>query len=305
MFSKGRFNQKHTHKIDIVIMKRYVIPLNLFFITCAVYLGVKGFYNVSTSRIDTVLPFSTDNRQEIRPNDTIHRPLSYYRTIAERNLFNTKTDVDRQPEKLNLEALKPTNLKLKLLGTVAGEKKDTYAVIEEVGARQQNLYRVGDTIQNATLKTILRGKVILNVNGEDQILGIEKDSGRSERSNYSGKSNATPLNRQSAALENITLKRSQIETAVQDINTLMKQVRIRPHFTNGEPDGLRVTGIRPNSIFYRMGLKSGDVITGVDGKNIVSVDDALKLYQSLQSSESLKLQLKRRGRSKTLEYNIE
>ncbi|UCD89893.1 MAG: PDZ domain-containing protein [Desulfobacterales bacterium] len=286
-------------------MKRYVIPLNLFFITCAVYLGVKGFYNVSTSRIDTVLPFSTDNRQEIRPNDTIHRPLSYYRTIAERNLFNTKTDVDRQPEKLDLEALKPTDLKLKLLGTVAGEKKDTYAVIEEVGARQQNLYRVGDTIQSATLKTILRGKVILNVNGEDQILGIEKDSGRSERSNYSRKSNATPLNRQSAALENIKLKRSQIETAVQDINTLMKQVRIRPHFTNGEPDGLRVTGIRPNSIFYRMGLKSGDVITGVDGKNIVSVDDALKLYQSLQSSESLKLQLKRRGRSKTLEYNIE
>jgi general secretion pathway protein C len=85
----------------------------------------------------------------------------------------------------------------------------------------------------------------------------------------------------------------------------MKQVRIRPHFTNGEPDGLRLTGIRPDSIFYRMGLKSGDVITGVDGNDIVPVDDALKLYQSLQSSENVKLQLKRMGRSKTLEYHIE
>jgi general secretion pathway protein C len=54
-----------------------------------------------------------------------------------------------------------------------------------------------------------------------------------------------------------------------------------------------------------MGLKSGDVITGVDGNDIVSVDDALKLYQSLQSSENVKLQLKRMGRSKTLEYHIE
>ncbi len=286
-------------------MKRYNIPLNLLLIACAVYFGVKGFYNVSASHLDPVFPSKIDNRPVIRSNDTIHRPLSYYRIVVERNLFNTKTGGDQQPKKLDLETLKPTDLKLKLLGTVSGNKKDTYAVIEEVGGRQQNLYRVGDTIQSATLKTILREKVILNVNGEDQILGIEKDSGSSEASNYSRRSKATTLNRKDAALENITLKRSQIETAVQDINSLMKQVRIRPHFTNGEPDGLRLTGIRPDSIFYRMGLKSGDVITGVDGENIVSVDDALKLYQSLQSSENVKLELKRMGRSKTLKYNIE
>lgn len=286
-------------------MKRYNIPLNLLLIACAVYFGVKGFYNVSASHLDPVFPSKIDRRPVTRSNDTIHRPLSYYRTIVERNLFNTKTGVDQQPKKVDLETLKPTDLKLKLLGTVSGDKKDTYAVIEEVGGRQQNLYRVGDTIQSATLKTILREKVILNVNGEDQILGIEKDSGSSGPSNYSRKSNATTLNRQGATLENITLKRSQIDSAVQDINSLMKQVRIRPHFTNGEPDGLRLTGIRPDSIFYRMGLKSGDVITGVDGNDIVSVDDALKLYQSLQSSENVKLQLKRMGRSKTLEYHIE
>ena len=286
-------------------MKHYNIPLNLLLIACAVYFGVKGFYNVSASHLDPVFPSKTDNRPVMQSNDTIHRPLSNYRIIVERNLFNTKTGGDQQPKKLDLETLKPTDLKLKLLGTVSGDKKDTFAVIEEVGGRQQNLYRIGDTIQSATLKTILRGKVILNVNGEDQILGIEKDSGSSEASNYSRKSKATTLNRKDAVLENITLKRSQIETAVQDINSLMKQVRIRPHFTNGEPDGLRLTGIRPDSIFYRMGLKSGDVITGVDGENIVSVDDALKLYQSLQSSTNVKLELKRMGRSKTLKYNIE
>ena len=85
----------------------------------------------------------------------------------------------------------------------------------------------------------------------------------------------------------------------------MKQVRIRPHFTNGEPDGLRLTGIRPNSIFYKMGLKSGDIITGVDGKDIESVDDALEFYKSLQSSAKVKLELNRRGRLQTLNYNIE
>jgi general secretion pathway protein C len=85
----------------------------------------------------------------------------------------------------------------------------------------------------------------------------------------------------------------------------MKQIRIRPNFKNGKPDGLRLTGIRPNSIFYNMGLKSGDVIMGVDGKNIESVDDALKFYQSLQSSSRVQLQIKRRGRLKTIDYRIE
>ena len=85
----------------------------------------------------------------------------------------------------------------------------------------------------------------------------------------------------------------------------MKNVRIQPHFTDGQPDGFRLTGVRPNTIFYNMGLKSGDIITGVDGNNIESVDDAFKLYQGLQSSSNVQLQLKRKGRQKTINYNIE
>jgi general secretion pathway protein C len=285
--------------------KRYDIPINLLLIACVVFFGVKGFYKVSTSYLDPVYPSRTDIQTVVTPDNTIHRPLSYYRTIVERNLFNTKTGVEQAPEKLDLEALKPTELKLKLLGTVSGDKKDAYAVIEEAGGKQQNLYRVGDSIQNATVKTILREKVVLHVNGEDEILAIEKKSDQSRSSTYKDKSFSSTLNQKDATVEKISVQRDQINAAVQDINTLMKQVRIRPHFTNGEPDGLRLTGIRPNSIFYRMGLKSGDVITGVDGKNIVSVDDALKFYQNLQSSSDVKVDIKRMGRSKTLDYHIE
>jgi general secretion pathway protein C len=145
---------------------------------------------------------------------------------------------------------------------------------------------------------ILREKVILRVNGKDEILGIEEASSRSKTSIVSKRAGM-------ATSQNITLKRSRIESAVKDVNNLMKQVRIRPHFRNGKPDGLRLTGIRPNSIFYNMGLKSGDIITGVNNNTIESVDDVLKFYQSLQSSSSVALQVKRRGRPKTINYSIE
>lgn len=105
--------------------------------------------------------------------------------------------------------------------------------------------------------------------------------------------------------QNINLERSKLKSAVANINDLMKNVRIQPHFTDGKPDGFRISGVRPNSFFNDMGLKSGDIITGVDGKNIESVDDAFKLYQNLQSSSNVELQIKRRGEEKTINYKLQ
>ena len=40
--------------------------------------------------------------------------------------------------------------------------------------KKQNLYRAGDSIQNATVKKILEKRVILNVDGHSEILEMEK-----------------------------------------------------------------------------------------------------------------------------------
>ena len=259
---------------------------------------VKVFYKVATANIDTADSSKTTARHLVPNKNATQHGLSHYQTIIERNLFKTKTETGSKPDKLDVEALKPTDLNLKLLGTITGDKKEAYAVIEDTALRKQDLYRIGDTIQNATVKMILREKVVLNVNGKDEILGVEKVGGSQEIRKPS-----TRLG--TAGSQNIIVKRSQIDTAIKDVNTLMKQIRIRPHFRNGKPDGFRLTGIRPNSIFYKMGLKSGDIIMGVDGKDIESVDDALKFYQNLQSSSRVQLQIKRRGLLKTIDYRIE
>jgi len=279
-------------------MKRYFIALNILLIAVAVYFSVKAFYKVATADLNNAPSSEVTTRHVVSPEDVTFHPMSYYRAITERNLFNSKKGTGQHTERLDIETLEPTDLKLKLLGTVSGNNKKAYAVIEDTAKKHQDLYRIGDSIQNATLKMILREKVILRVNGKDEILGIEEASGSRKTGIVSKKAGM-------ATSHNITLKRSRIESAVKDVNSLMKQVRIRPHFTNGKPDGLRLTGIRPNSIFYNMGLKSGDIITGVNNNNIESVDDVLKFYQSLQSSSSVALQVKRRGRPKTINYNIE
>ena len=278
---------------------RYFTISNIVLITIAVYFSISGFYKVATYRLDPVPPpMVAGDRQISSVEDEISHPSSYYKPIVERNLFNTNKDADSKPVSIKTETLKQTELKLKLWGTVSGLGGQTYAVIEEAKSRQQNLYKVGDAVQNATVKMVFREKVILSVNGQDEVLEIEEIRGLA-----SGR--MPPQTATKSRRQKITLKRSQIESSVKNVNELMKQVKIRPHTENGQAAGLMLSSIQRGSIFRRMGLRSGDVITGVNGNSLVSVDDALKLYENMKSSSNMSIEIKRRGRTRTIDYNIE
>ena len=287
-------------KITILIMtNRYFTISNIVLITIAVYLSISGFYKVATYQFDPVPPPRVaGDRQISSVEDETSHPLSYYQPIVKRNLFNTNKDADSKPVSIKIETLKQTELKLKLWGTVSGLGGQTYAVIEEAKSRQQNLYKVGDAVQNATVKMVFREKVVLSVNGKDEVLEIEEIRGRAG-------GRKPPQTTTKARRQNITLKRSQIESSVKNVNELMKQVKIRPHTENGQAAGLMLSSIQRGSIFRRMGLRSGDVITGVNGSSLVSVDDALKIYENMKSSSNMSIEIKRRGRNRTIDYNIE
>ena len=66
-----------------------------------------------------------------------------------------------------------TGLNLQLLGTITGNSLNTYAIIEDSTTREQKLYKANDEIQNATVITILREKVVLKVGDRLEILKIE------------------------------------------------------------------------------------------------------------------------------------
>ena len=205
-------------------------------------------------------------------------------------------------------SLKETELKLKLWGTVAGEGRRAYAVIEDTKTREQSLYRTGDSIQDATLKLILRQKVVLSVNGQDEILGME-EPGSVKRSGVRprvARQDTTPPKMPvSSYPRQLTLNSDQIQNALENVDQLMEQARIRPHIEEGRPAGISITGIKPNTVFRKMRLRNGDIITGVNGAPVESVEDAMKIFGDLSSASEIQLEIKRRGRARTLNYKIE
>jgi len=297
------------------MIRRIFILINLGLLTLGIYFGVQLFYQVVTAEL---LPAdagasitdgvrSANERRAGNSRSANAQPdFPEYQAIVNRDLFKTTETSEAEPETeaVELDKLKQTQLNLKLWGTVTGTAEKAYAVIEDKSKNRQGLYHKGDAIQNATIKMILRKKVVLRVNGEDEILIMEDEKDQSGRVNTAQSSRGREASAYSPG-DRVSIDRNEINSALNNINQLMQQVRVRPHFKNGKPNGLILTHIRNNSIFNELGLKSGDIVKGVNGQEIESVDDALKFYNNLKSSSSVQLQIERRGQEKSIGYEID
>ena len=102
-----------------------------------------------------------------------------YDMISERNIFDATDKTDAQPVEVKaepIENLEETTLQLALLGTIAGDSESARAIILDQKNKSQDIYRVGDSVQDAEIKQILRGKVILRHGDKDEILTmVESD----------------------------------------------------------------------------------------------------------------------------------
>lgn len=291
--------------------------LNITFITLIAYLGVTIFYNSLLNRLNEApVKRSAGGPLEIAAAESGNQPFGHYAAIPNRDLFKTdekETAPPPEPEPEPVVQMEETRLRLTLWGTVTGEGGKARAVIEEKKKRKQDLYEAGDTVEGATIREIRREQVILLVNGKLETLSMEKDrvaDGDAPPEPVAEVSSAEPAapfpgTPSTPSDQRVNLSRATIEGALNNVNDLMKQARIRPHFRNGKPDGLTLSRVQRDSLFTKLGLRSGDIITGVNGDEIKSVDDALGFYESLKSASNLNLQIRRRGKERNIEYSID
>ena len=278
------------------------ILFNLIALFIAVYMGVDIFYRFMDAQLLTVKSPETAAGTFGTRTKEKQPPPAHYDKIGQRGLLGGPTvDREKKAEEMGEEqiaALKPTSLNIVLLGTVSGPQRVAFAVMEEKGKKKQGLYQTGDKVQGALIKKVLRGKVILEVKGKDEILEMEqaKTGKRGSRRGSAGNGDDGYT---------ITVGRHDLQKSLGNINSLLTQVRIRPLIKNGKPDGLLLSHVKPGSIFAKLGLKNGDVVKKIDNKLIKSPDDAFAFYNQLKSGAELSLEIGRGSETKTLNYRFE
>ena len=103
---------------------------------------------------------------------------------------------------------------------------------------------------------------------------------------------------------NYEVDRAMLDEQLADLDNLIRQARVIPHYKRGKPAGFKVVGIRSNSIFRHLGLKSGDVLKSVGGEELTSINKALGLFEKLKTSDNVSLSIERRGKGSDIDYTI-
>ncbi|MCC7073152.1 MAG: hypothetical protein IT383_17655 [Deltaproteobacteria bacterium] len=97
---------------------------------------------------------------------------------------------------------------------------------------------------------------------------------------------------------------SDIDKALNNLADLSTQARIVPAFEGGKTIGFKLFSIRPGSLYSKVGLQNGDVITRINGYEMTDPAKGLEIYTKLKDAKTVNVDLKRRGKPMTLDYAI-
>jgi len=178
------------------------------------------------------------------------------------------------------------------------------AVVTDQGHKTFFL-RPGDFQGNMKVVRILPDRLIVEQEGK---LGtIELFHKRPARGRAYGKAGGRISPLKSSATGRVThvrLRKKEVQNALKDMATFLRQVRIVPYLKKGSAKGFKLLEIVPGSIVARVGLKNGDIIESVNGKPIQTPQDAFQLFTSLQEGKGISLVYKRNYRKMTVVIDL-
>ena len=98
--------------------------------------------------------------------------------------------------------------------------------------------------------------------------------------------------------------RSLVEHYGKNMKEVMKDIGIADEKEGNNLKGFRVTFVRKNSHFSKLGLRRGDVIKSINGQEITSYNAAMNVYKNIDKMDGLSLTIKRGKEEMELEYEI-
>jgi general secretion pathway protein C len=101
------------------------------------------------------------------------------------------------------------------------------------------------------------------------------------------------------------IDRSVVEKVLENQAELMKSARIVPEKgADGNVVGIRLFGIRPDTLLGTLGFQNGDRLETINGFNMASPEKALEAYARLRTSPNLNIKVNRRGQPVNMDMHI-
>jgi len=89
-----------------------------------------------------------------------------------------------------------------------------------------------------------------------------------------------------------------------DYRAIRRNINAVPNMQNGKLSGFKVSFVRKDSDFSKLGLKRGDIITAINGEALDNFKVPLEFFNNADSLSAATLTIKRGNEIKELEYEV-
>ncbi len=231
---------------------------------------------------------STAKREQLQVN------AQYGAQIANVHLFGIE---GQRKQKKTVEKAPDTRLKLTLHGVFVDRTPDNGSAIIGQANGKQLFYKIDQLIASgAILKEVYTDHVVLMRNGRREVLRFPKSSskGLSVRNASKGAAN----------LSSGDSLKSFRDTFVQQPLKIFQHLRFVPVRGAKGLKGFRVLPQGNRALFNKLGVKSSDLVTAVNGVPLTDERKALQLLGSLKNVNAIVLDIVRKGVATSVSLNL-
>lgn len=217
--------------------------------------------------------------------------------IAEAHLFGQQSAADKAEAKKKVINAPETHLNLTLTGIVSDSAGDQSRALIKNPKGKQDSYRVGEgIISGVSLYAVHANRVILDRSGHYETLTLES---LKKAQSMGG------LKRTSAVDDDLADNLSQVRQQIlSDPSSASRYIRLRPARQNGNLVGYRIYPGADKSLFKQAGLKSGELVTAINGKPLDNPAKSLQMLGDLAHASSASVTLKNGDETRTVEVDF-
>mgnify|MGYP000632631531 CR=1 FL=1 len=239
----------------------------------------------------------------------------YQKNIMARNIFNRTGEIpfDDSDEGANLSSDKlfekaqcapeTEKMPVEMIGIIyTGNPKTSLVALKDPKVLTADIYRVGDKILDYPLYSVSK---ITGPNSAEFRNGHKKiclSLVTIDGANIASGSNTSsiPNGNEGAESDETVLTMDFVKNELGDgFVNILKSSRLVPAMTEGKMEGFKIFSILPNTLFDKIGLKNGDIITKINSVDLNDPSQGFQIYEAFQNENILNLSIKRGGVSMT------
>ena len=265
---------------------RKLIPY-AFIVLFAYILSTVAFFYLPKSGVDFVQKSSTV--LEYRQYNGFYSQIKPAKTVKKTQNRTTRT----------IQNLSSYTLK----GIYSTSSNGGWIIVENKRTKKSHFLSQDEVLDGYLLVRLYKKYVVFEKNSKEYKLDMQQ---KNENVKYEVTRKVDNTNENIIVNnDSVKVKRDYLNSYVNNIEKVWNNIAINEIRQNGKIDGFKVENVNKNSVFGKLGLRKGDVIKSINNNVLNSYADAFKVYNNINSTKYLNIEILRDNEIMELNYEID